>query len=323
MNMTNKPIGGYFDLEHDRLGNIYHDGAVALNSGRTAFEFILKNTQFSKVYLPLYICDTVLQALERTDTEYAFYRLDSAFDPEIKGLDHNEAILYVNYFGLMEKNVRKVIDKFNNIIIDNSQAFFSKLDNTLSFYSPRKFFGVPDGGFAYVNKELNVDYEKDISSKRITHLLTRLENSAEAGYEQFLKNEESFKNIKIKQMSDLTKSLLKSIDFEQVKKRREANYLFLHDSLSEFNELSPVLDLKPNGPMVYPFLNSKNKGLKQKLIEKKIYIPTYWPNIKKWEACKGHFEEYLVENLLPLVIDQRYLESDLKEMLSVVMRYMR
>jgi len=322
MKKINNAIGGYFELEHDRFGNIYHDEAIALNSGRSALEFILRNSQFSKVFVPLYICDTILQAFERTNTDHAFYKMDNNFLPEIKELDQNEAILYVNYFGVMENNVRKVIDHFDHVIIDNSQAFFSKFENTLSFYSPRKYFGVPDGGFAYLNKTVNVDYEKDISSKRISHLLTRIENSPEKGYVQFLENEGSFKNCKIKKMSDLTKALLRSVDFDKVKKRRESNYMFLNNSLSKFNELSPIVDPQPNGPMVYPFLNKKNKDIKQKLIENKIYIPTYWPDIKKRKACKGHFEEYLADNLLPLVIDQRYIEDDLNEMLSIVIRNM-
>ena len=37
-----KAIGGYFELELNDYGTIFHDNAIALNSARHAFEYILR-----------------------------------------------------------------------------------------------------------------------------------------------------------------------------------------------------------------------------------------------------------------------------------------
>ena len=50
-------IGGYFELELDNRGTLYHDDAIALNSGRTSLEYILLHNSYEKVFLPYYTCD--------------------------------------------------------------------------------------------------------------------------------------------------------------------------------------------------------------------------------------------------------------------------
>ena len=49
--MTNKPIGGYFELElplHSEL----HADAIALNGGRFCLEYLLRCRKYSKIYIP-------------------------------------------------------------------------------------------------------------------------------------------------------------------------------------------------------------------------------------------------------------------------------
>ena len=55
-----KEIGGYFELELNK-NREYHKNALKLNSGRNALIFILMNLKPRKIYLPYYICDSVLE----------------------------------------------------------------------------------------------------------------------------------------------------------------------------------------------------------------------------------------------------------------------
>ena len=103
------PIGGYFELEL-RKGEEYHKNAIRLNTGRNALELILKVGHYSKVYIPYYICDVILEPFHKLKIDYEFYSIDENFEPlfnynTIKG---NEGFLYTNYFGLKDLFISKL-----------------------------------------------------------------------------------------------------------------------------------------------------------------------------------------------------------------------
>ena len=104
-------------------------------------------------------------------------------------------------------------------------------------------------------------------------------------------------------MSNLTKAIMASIDYDKVAEIRRDNFELLHEKLKDLNELNFELD-NESVPMVYPFL-IKRDGLKQKLIDNKIFVATYWPMVKD-KAPQDSFERYLYDYLLPLPVDQRY-----------------
>jgi hypothetical protein len=300
-----KEIGGYPGLELNQ-GAEYHPNALHLNTGRNCFEYILSSNDYVKMHVPYYICKAFLEPIKKLNVDYEYYRIDANLDPIFdKKLRRKEAFLYVNYFGLKDKIILKLAQNYqNNLIIDNSQAFYSTPQKQIdTFYSARKFFGVPDGAYLYTDKSLNVSFEQDVSYTRMEHLLRRIDVSAESAYYKFIENENSLVGQPIKLMSKLTRALLCNIDYKNAKLIRERNFLYLHDSLNKLNELDfSIEDL--NGPMIYPLLITK-EGLRQKLIEAKIYIAAYWPDVLHLLE-KNCFECKLANFLLPLPIDQRY-----------------
>lgn len=315
-----KSIGGYFQLELNNFGTVYHDNAIALNSGRNALEYILMQKKHSKVYIPYYTCDVILQPLRKLDIEYEFYHLDSSLMPQVQSVGENEVLLYTNYFGIISINVKNVIRKFVNVMIDNSQAFYDMpIDNIPTFYSPRKFFGLPDGGFAYVNKNLDLNLEVDKSMDRVSHLIARIENSAEAGYKLFQQNDEKLNNLPLRKMSKLTNKLLKNINFEAIRKKRNENFDVIHQALKYDNELSPIIETaKINGPMVYPFLRKGNEKLRNQLIARNIFVAKYWQNVYDWIESRDVYEKHLLNNLIPLQVDQRYGLNEMKQIIKTI-----
>lgn len=314
----NNTIGGYFELELNDFGSIYYDDLVALNSGRNALEFILIQQEYKKIYIPYYICDVTLQPLKRQNIDYEFYFLDKDFYPINVTLKNNEALLYVNYFGIMNNQVKSITDKYNNIIIDNSQAFYEKpLINVDTFYSPRKFFGLPDGGFASCRVNSEMKLGKDISLNKMGHLLTRIDKDAESGYAQFKKNDKKLDNLPIKKMSRLTERLMRNISYERIKNKRKQNFNNLHQFLRKENELISVIDDNEyEAPMIYPFLKEGNQKTRKYLLENKIYTAVYWPNVKQWLDGKSQWETYLQENLIAIPVDQRYSMEELNKTIS-------
>ena len=103
-------------------------------------------------------------------------------------------------------------------------------------------------------------------------------------------------------MSKLTRNLLCAVDYEQVKKQRNENFSLLHRELGAFNGLDVKL---PEGAFAYPLLLEKGSELRRILAEKKIFVPTLWPNVLK-EMPEDSLEHNFAKNILPLPCDQRY-----------------
>lgn len=305
-----KEIGGFLELELNN-GVEYHPNAIALNTGRNSFEYILRVRRFNNVYLPLFTCDAMIEPLKKLRIAFTFYDIDESLNPifDYENIRDNEAFVYINYFGLKDKEVLKISKLCQNLVIDNSQAFFSKpLKGIDTFYSTRKFFGVADGGYLYSDKSIG-EHKRDKSYERMIHLLGRKDENAENFYLKFQENEKELSEQPIKFMSLLTRDILKNINYLEVAQRRRLNYNYLAERLDKSNLLNLELD-KEAIPLIYPLLLRGGRTIKQKLIKNKIFVPTYWPNVIKWSK-KESFEYSLTENLVCLPIDQRY---DVKEM---------
>ena len=305
-------IGGYFELELCK-GEHYHKNALRLNTARNCFEYIVLARKYRKVYIPYFTCEVMLQPLLKHHIAYEFYSINKNLEPieEIK-LNSDEAFLYTNYFGIKQSCVEQLSKIYKSqLIVDNAQAFYApRIEGIDTFYSPRKFFGVPDGGYLYTDCLLEENFLQDKSGERIQHLVCRIEGEIEAGYKLFKQNDDQLNNNPILKMSELTSRLLENIDYNFVRKKRRANFLYLHEYLGGTNELR-IDDLQNAVPMIYPYYKKNGRMLKAKLIESRIYVATYWPNVIAWCAT-DIWEKCLTQNLCCLPVDQRYGKCDMK-----------
>lgn len=318
-----KSIGGFLPLESRRTGNIFHKEAIALNTGRNSFELLLRANKWAeKVWLPYYLCEVLIEPLEKLGVDYGFYPLNTQFLPESLFDNPKEIIFYINYFGVCDANVLKLSKKYTSkLIIDNTQAFFSKPVKQVAgtFYSTRKFFGVPDGAFLYSKAPISLELEQDISYQRCEHLLKRLDLGPELAYEDFLRNDKSLSGQPVKKMSKLTNAILQSIDYEKTFQIRKQNFQVLHQFFSDINEFR--LEIKSIGaPLCYPLLIKNGKRIKEKFIEKKVFVPTYWPNLEAIIPSEG-FEKHLINNLVCLPVDQRYSKDDMNYIISIYQEF--
>ncbi|MCF8229574.1 MAG: hypothetical protein K9G58_13385 [Bacteroidales bacterium] len=62
-----------------------------------------------------------MQTIKRQNIDYEFYFLDKGFYPKNVALKYTEALLYVNYFGIMNNQVKRLSEKYSNLITDNSK----------------------------------------------------------------------------------------------------------------------------------------------------------------------------------------------------------
>lgn len=203
-----------------------------------------------------------------------------------------------------------MINKYENIIIDNTQAFFCEIlkPNVYSVYSARKFFGVCDGGYLYGKINMKNDFKKDISYDRASYMLKKYDLTASSAYDKFQENEQYIDNTTTKLMSDLTTRILSSIDYNNVIEIRNNNFKYLHKWLKDFNMIR-IEEENINGAMVYPLLIQKER-IKEHLINNKVYIASYWSEVLD-RAKENSFEQQLSKYLIPLPIDQRYDIEDM------------
>lgn len=310
-------IGGYFELEL-RKGEHYHQDALRLNTARNCFEYILLTRKYTKVYIPYYTCEVMLQPLHKHHITYEFYHINESLEPvEIIQLGNSEALLYTNYFGLKQNCVEYLASIYQSqLIVDNAQAFYApRIAGIDTFYSPRKFFGVPDGGYLYTDMILEKDISDDKSYGRMSHLLLRIEEGAESGYSLFRQSDDSLDNQPIRKMSVLTDRILSNIDYDFVREKRCENFNYLNEQLSQKNALPVRLDTN-SIPMIYPFY-AKDESLRTKLIDHKVFVATYWPNVLEWISLNS-LEYQLARYIIPLPIDQRYDKRRMDEIINVI-----
>ncbi len=306
-----KEIGGYLELEigyqYDNIGN-----SIALNSARNCLRYVIRAFNIKEIYVPFYTCPVVWQAVEQEDDcSVKFYHINESFMP-VDDIKEDAYILYTNYFGICAKNVKNLVKKYKNLIVDNSQSFYMPRYGIASFNSLRKFFGVPDGALLHTKQKLDVNFNKSTSWQRSLHLLKRLDISAAFGYQDFIDNDASLIGEDIKLISNLTKAIFNTIDIAKVKERRLENFKHLCMALTGINKLNIVLD-SDDVPLCYPYMVDEAFLLRKRLIDNKIYIPIYWE-----DQQKGTVEYTFRNNILPLPVDQRYTVKDMDRILEVI-----
>ncbi|AOM75916.1 hypothetical protein [Pedobacter steynii] len=311
-----RSIGGYLELQLSK-GEEFYPSLLKLNTGRNAFEYILRVRRYQLVHVPYYTCEVMLEPLRRLGISFQYYTIDEHMDPVLDfEVGPTECLLYTNYFGLKQETVIRLSTQFKNLIIDNSQAFFSPPQEGVdTFYSCRKFFGVPDGAYLQMDSPIRLKLEKDVSFERFSHLIKSIDLGIESGYEDFINNNVQLSNNPVRRMSALSQKILSGIDYKTCRYRRNSNFMYLHDFLEAYNDYAFDASVV-NGPMIYPLLSS-SPNLRDKLLDKQIYVASYWPNVLEW-TTKMMYEHYLTSHLIALPIDHRYTHADMKRILNIL-----
>lgn len=320
-----KEIGGFIELELTK-GRHFHKHGVLLNSARNALRYAIRAYDIKEIYVPYYTCPVVWQAIDAESCKIIPYEIDECFMPKDR-INKRDFILYTNYFGICTKQIKTLSRIYHNLLVDNAMGFYSKHFGLASFYSPRKFFGVADGGILLCDKKLNEKFPKDTSYQRFSHLIKRVDGGSNFAYEDFNKNDDSLINEPIKQMSNLTNKMLLNYDYKHAKAKRLKNFKYLATRLDTINLLKDTLkysDNRDNVPMYYPLLLKNGGGQKiyENLLANQIYCPKPWRGMLDLignNKCK--IERNFYKNLIPLIIDQRYDKRDLDRIIFSIQKF--
>ncbi len=306
-----KSIGGFLPFERND-GKLYYENLFRYNLGRNAFLEIVKKRNYKLIWLPKYLCACMNDVLKSIDVSIEKYSITESFLPEeLRKTSDGEAILIVNYFSTLSADELKPLrKKHKNIILDNTQAFYTRpLKNVDTIYSCRKWFGVPDG--AFLSTSLNMkELDRDVSYKRSLHIFGKFDCEDDVFYPIYQNEEKMFSESSPKKMSRLTENMLRGLHYMKIAKIRGENFSALHKLLCKSNRLSYLLNRIYNSPFMYPYIPSVEcdvAAVRAFLRQKGIFLPQLWPDAMQEDA----YTQYLCDNILFIPIDQRYTQIDM------------
>lgn len=317
-------IGSFLELQFSKGREYYNhaDNIARLNSGRAAIWHASRVLGCDVVWVPYYQCDTVRDFLLSHKVEVKYYHIDKQFNPVDLAPLENEVVVIVNYYGVMSHSrLSQLAEKYKNVIIDNSQGFFTEpIENCINVYSARKFVGVPDGAYV-IGKGAHrfvSEYPQCYSSDTAAFLLQRIEYGCEGKtYESRMVNENRIDSEDAMQMSKLTRTILDGTDYDFIIKKRKENFDIAHRLFADVNCINSVMYYDDSCvPMVYPLV-VEDDTLLGKLLENKHFQGHWWSYLLS-EVDEDTFEYWLSRYIIPITIDQRYGKAELEFIRKII-----
>lgn len=320
MGQVMKEMGGYLPFEgsagQDRFSPLGDDLVLRVNSAKTALYFAVKSMGVSRVHVPYYCCQSVFHALESAGVELVYHFMDDNLLPRVDAVGDDEAVLVIDYFGVMYDRVVDFAAAFENVIYDFSHSFYARpvmREGSFNVYSSRKFFGVADGGYLIGPSCPHPDIPDFVLDESSFYLVKSLQSGTNSAYSDFQEATSKLASVR-EGMSQFSRILMSQVDYERVEKARLRNFAELHARLGHLNRLE--LDDVALPSYVYPL--KLDRSIAAELVKKKIYVPALWRELRD-ERFEGRLEHDMATNVMFLPIDQRYDIDDMDYLAKVVL----
>jgi len=333
---NHKIIGGMFGLPHELHHKkpidpgrwlFLNNSNLFLANARSGIWILIDQLKPRNVWMPSYLCPTMVHAVNKEKTNLRFYEID--YDLKIASMDWinhiqtNDLVIIIDYFGfpLNTKVTTAIKEQGGWILEDACQAMLSQhVGNHSDFvlFSPRKFIGVPEGGILASCCDIKFQ-DIQLHPTSISWWLKMLEATISRRefdrygrdhhwYKLFRKNEAE-SPCGYYAMSELSRNLLfSSFDYLSIARHRINNYSLLVSELKEY-ALFPVLP-KGTVPLGFPVRNVDRDQVRNNLFKKKIYPPVHWA-IDGVVPSEFRDSLLLADHIMTLVCDQRYIANDM------------
>ncbi len=318
---TRFEYGGFLPLELNP-GKEYFDGydsnLMRFNSVKASLDYLIRSLSVSKIYIPFYYCPSTTQSIKDAVKDVFFYHIGSDLLPEEFAAEPEAAVLLVNYFGVLDKRIVSLEERYpdNTVIIDNAHAFFNDpvmKPKVYNVYSAKKIIGVPDGSYIVAGDLVPEKQGESLGTRYAEYLLMAYEQGTNAAYRQKKETDKKLSK-EYGPMSRLSKGILQNADYNRIRSARERNFSVLNKGLSGFNELKYDRGFPA---YLYPFLVKNGKKIKEKLVEDRIFVSTLWSG-EDLLINGNEFELHMSEDAVFLPIDQRYDDSDIRYIMGRV-----
>lgn len=331
-------MGGMFGLQGEIRGNpakahrMNPDGLLLVNA-RSAIWFITRHLAPRIVWLPSFLCGAICEAVSKAGAEVRFYPMDydlrMASDLWIDEVDQEDIVVFIDYFGFPCDPLPVQTAKSRGAIVvrDACQALLTPAASDYDFtvFSPRKFFGLPDGGIlvdhyariprpdivpaaptewveaALTASRLRRDFDEKGGENLWYGVFREVERDAPVGFHA---------------MSSLSQSLLNDdLERQASSERRRRNYAIL---LEQLRSLALYPELPASAvPLGFPIRHPEREALRDRLIANRIYPPVHWhlADVVPQGFAASH---ELSSRILTLPCDQRYGATDMQRLIRCV-----
>ncbi len=307
------------------------------------------------VWLPAYICDTVVILLKENKIRYKYYKVNSDLEPELNSIKVStergmDIVILVNYFGfsMITNEFKSFVQDSNMLLIyDYAHSVSYALDGKVNqlecdaaIFGYRKILPLPNGAGLYLNNcELSLPdvvsknepiYRSPIKmlAQRVLSFLGIWEPNLgivnKFGEPRHHENYYIFDYLK--DMSLSSKKILNAIDIKSVSDARRNNYKYLHGELSLLKEIQVPRTMALNSlldvPWVFFFYYNRADDLIIFLRKEGIpasYFPELHPEVI--EDRDFFIESNILKRSLTLPVHQDLTKSDLDHIVSSVKGY--
>lgn len=330
-------IGGEFEIDLSiQREFVPQPDTYYYASGRTALYQILRSLgpQHTKVWMPNWLCHTMVEAAERAKSEVVFYELNSVSKATLEALDKSgfrdgEAVLMVNYFGLQDltsiaKTIKEQYPK-SIVIEDDVQAYwcFSEQENPYADYrftSMRKAFAIPDGGLVKTSRPMpDVIGHNTFAPLKVKAGVMKQHRGQDGIKDEdylalFRQGDGLISENYESSMSDDSKRLFAGTDFEQAKRQRQANTKVILEGLKSLG-IKTLIEVSADAvPLFIPIYLENRDEVRRRMFQHEVFCPVHWP--LEWMDVKRGKE--MAEHELSLIVDQRYGKKEMNLILSLV-----
>lgn len=337
---TTSSVEDYFCLQ--QAGDF-----VSLSLGRDALKLAFMNEGLlpgDEVLVPSYLCMKVVDAIEELQLSCRFFDVDSNLNWNEEAIRQKitkktRGLVLIDYFGFSrwdEVFLKSLKEEFPRLVIvaDLCQALYSLESKTFSessidywCVSLRKFFPVADGAFL-VSRNKKIDTKQIRSTERYAVAKRTLgkiikESALKGDYRKrenlFLSLIESSEKefgleTDIHSFSPLSRAYMQQLDPVATAVRRRENAAFLCQNLDP----RFLLFSGPGSavPLAVPIRLNQRDAVRADLMEQGIFLPIHWPLDHRLSPQEFPKVYQLNNEILSLVVDQRYTILDLEYLLE-------
>ncbi|HEX8569289.1 MAG TPA: hypothetical protein VF699_05120 [Caulobacteraceae bacterium] len=307
-----------------------HRHSAAFRTARAALAALLQQRDLPRLWLPAYVCDTVAAA--GAAGEIAWYPTDERLHVDAGALEADlqagDAVLVVDYFGRSPPPaVTALAERRRDVlwIEDRAQALEpdSAAFGDVLLYSPRKLFGVADGGLLVSNEPLprpSPDRE-DPELWAANDARAQDREGAHPGrwFPAFQGREGAF-TIESKPMSGRARAVLEAMALAPEAATRRSNWRRLAEQLADY-ALWPVTE-PAFAPMAFPVLVDHAGATAAAMAGQRVWCARHWSELPS--PCGAFPEAHrLAERCLSLPLDGRYGDEDMDRAADALRRCAR
>ena len=333
-------------------------------SGREAIELALISLEREKpdiskcCLMPAYMCDCVFLPFLHLGWKLVFYPVDRDLETAGEELfrlafSHDAGLIFVHpYYGAdtctgLRRQLADLRKKGVLVMEDVTQSYY--LDHACGdadfvVGSLRKWYAVPDGGFAVSDLPLAEDVlepGEEYARQRLAPLVQKWEYLQEkerrtggaltAGWlpkkSEYLKQNRALEHTLdcyrgVRRMSHISAEILSKVNEEEACRQRAENYDTLYDRICGMKRFWPVLFREEaQAPLYLPVYAKERDSLQRFLAKHGVYAPVLWPVGEENREVLGGNEAYIFEHMLALPIDQRYGDAEMEQIAEVLALY--